>query len=100
MLRNFDEKRDYYRMTTESPITFNLIGENNQHAGTCINLSAGGVLIDTEQEIATNSQLEINITPKMAMVPPLHAIVEVLRVEENDTSNSYIIAGTIKEILQ
>jgi hypothetical protein len=100
MLKGHDEKRNFYRMNTNTPLTFKIIGEDQNHVAQCINLSGSGLLLHTEDHINNTTQLEINITPEKTVTPPLHAIIEVVRVEENSQNQSYYVAGVIKEIMQ
>lgn len=100
MLGNHAEKRDFYRMNTVSPITYKIVGEPQLHEAKCLNLSAGGILITTDRAITESTQLEVTITPQKSIVQPLHAIVEVVRVDADADNGSYAVAGTIREILQ
>ncbi|OGT21069.1 MAG: hypothetical protein A2V90_07895 [Gammaproteobacteria bacterium RBG_16_57_12] len=100
MLGNHEEKRNFYRMNTDNPVTFNVMGNHQSHQGQCLNLSGSGILIATDQKLEANTQLKVCLASRQETVPPLLAIVEVIRAEEHPSGTHYIVAGTIKEILQ
>ncbi|WP_455205708.1 PilZ domain-containing protein [Kaarinaea lacus] len=97
MTISYDEKRDFYRMSTDSTITFREQGSDQSHQGRCINLSASGVLFMSEQRLEPGTIVHINITPDKAVVPPLEATIEVVRAQL-DSDEGYAIAGQIKQI--
>ncbi len=98
MARNFDEKRDFFRMAANCVVTYNKAGEKKQHHGKCINLSAGGVLFTSKEDLSCGEKITLNITPDKAIVPPLNAVVEVIRCTPQ-ASGENEIAGTIIELL-
>ena len=91
------EKRDFIRMTANSEITYQEIGETQTRQGHCINLSAAGILFETDHPVEPGSLVQINITPQLAVVKPLDATIKVLRASKN-TNGKFAIAGQIKEI--
>ena len=95
---NFDEKRDFIRMAADHPLQFQIVASGETGRGTCVNLSATGVLFHTDQPIATGTQLNINITPRYAVVAPFDAEIEVLRSIPNGVEGEYEIAGRILSI--
>lgn len=96
MARMFDEKRDYYRMTADCPMDFKRVGTNENDHGKCINFSAGGILFISPRPVAAGDELEVNITPAMSLVPPLNAIIEVIRCTAE--GSQFEVAGSIKEM--
>ncbi len=95
---NFDEKRDFIRMAADHPLQFRVAGSAQTGRGTCVNLSATGVLFHTDQPIATGTQVSINITPTYSVVSPFDADIEVLRCKPNGVEGEYEIAGKILSI--
>ena len=91
---NYTEKRNFIRMNTESRITYKILGSNDAYHGTCINLSAAGVLFTSSQQVPLGTKMEINITPELKLTGPLNATIEVVRSQVND-NGSYAIAGQI-----
>ena len=83
---DYPEKRDFIRMAVECPMTFCIEGETEVHKGTARDLSASGLSVLCQKEIAEGTVLEVNIQPEKAIVPPLQATCEVVRV-------SSIVAG-------
>ncbi len=96
---NFEEKRDFIRMTADHPLHFHVMESGQTGRGICVNLSATGVLFHTDQPIATGTQLSINITPKYSVVSPFDADIEVLRCIPNGVEDEYEVAGKILSIL-
>ena len=80
MSHDYDEKRNFYRMTVDSPMTFRVDGETQAHAGLAKDLSAIGMLFVSEQEAPVGATVELSMTTKDSLVPPLRACGEVLRV--------------------
>ena len=94
---NYDEKRDFIRMDTDSQITYWEEGSKDTHTGQCINLSASGVLFICSERIEPGTLLHINISPTLQVVPPLDATIEVIRTQMH-MSEKFAIAGTIRQI--
>ena len=94
---DYSEKRAFFRMSTDSSITIMPDGSEESHEGICINLSANGVLFTSSQRFEPGTIIHINITPSKALVPPLDAVVEVVRTQA-DSEKGYAIAGQIKQI--
>lgn len=95
---DYDEKRDYFRMCLDCPMTFRVQGESETHEGIAKDLSSSGLLIGCDVEVPTGSLLEVTVQPDKSVVAPLEAIVEVVRVNGSGTSG--VELGTeIKEFL-
>jgi hypothetical protein len=93
----YDEKREYYRMNTNSPIKIKPDGSDEVYEGMCVNLSANGVLFTTTQRFEPGSIVHINMTPAKTVVAPLDAMVEIVR-SQVDSDKGYTIAGQIKQM--
>jgi len=77
---DYSEKRDFSRMAVECPMTFCIQGETALHQGTAKDLSASGLSVVCRQEVSEGTILEVNIQPEKAIVAPLQATCEVVRV--------------------
>lgn len=94
---DYDEKREYFRMNTDSTITIKPDGSEEVYEGICINLSATGMLFTTTQRFDPGTIIHVNITPAKAVVEPLDAVVEVIRTQV-DSEKVCAIAAQIKQI--
>ena len=95
---DYSEKRGFIRIKTDSKIEFRVVGTKDTYYGECINLSAGGVLFTSEQNVAPGTLMEISIKPEQVLVSPLDATIKVVRTQSN-TNGSYAIAGQIKDMI-
>ena len=94
---NYSEKRDFIRMKTDSLLKFKEAGSVAVYEGKCVNISAAGVLFETDHPVNPGTLVEINITPELAVVKPLDATIEVLRSSPTNNGN-FAIAGQIKDM--
>lgn len=78
--REYDEKRDFIRMTVDCAMTLRHLGSGQVLKGHCVNLSATGVLVRLDEAPEIGARLELGIAPELAVVPALNAVVEVVRV--------------------
>lgn len=92
---DYEEKRNFIRMEADHDLQYHIVGASGERYGTCVNLSANGIMFTTEENLAEGSELEINITPQYSVVSPLDATVEVIRSQSNGLEGSYAIAGRI-----
>lgn len=81
MARDFDEKRDFIRMCLECPMTFSRAGESPVFTAAAKDLSGGGLGFVTAEAVRLGELLEVRVAPQQAVVPPLAAEVEVVRVD-------------------
>jgi len=91
------DERDFRRMTLDCAMTFRRGGSHEEHAARARNISSTGVLFVTGEALTPGEQLTINVTPKQAVVAPLNARVEVIRVEADGAD--YAVACRIHEFL-
>lgn len=84
MRRDYDEKRDFRRMALDTRIQCKDLATGETFYGHAQDLSSQGLSIDTDREFALGARLEVRIVPEKALVPPLYAAVEVVRVEPAD----------------
>lgn len=98
-MQDYNEKRNYPRMTIECPASFTIVGAG---AGGAIvrNLSGGGLLISIDHEIAQGSEMRIEIKPVNDITPPMVAEVQVLRcTPAADPAGSFSVACRISRLL-
>ena len=98
MSHDYDEKRDFYRMTIDSPVTFRVEGNDQPHHGIAKDLSAIGMLLVSEHEAPVGATVELKMATENSLVPPLRARGEVLRVKPLN-GNAYEIGIRIDEHL-
>jgi len=100
MAIDYSEKRDFIRMTADHELSFKEVGGQEINRGTCVNLSATGVMFKSRESIPTGARLEISIAPGYAVVDPFNAIIEVIRTTPTEADDSFEIAGKITAIKQ
>lgn len=99
MSREYDEKRDFIRITIDSDITFSLSGSGQEEHGKVTNLSGRGMMFIADRALDLEDQLEVRIDPENAITPPLHARVRVVRVNKLRHTDGYEIGAVIQEIM-
>ena len=72
-------------------------GSTEQGTGHSINLSAAGILFNTQNWVEENTALDITVSPVNDITPPLYALIQVVRVVEID-NNTFEVAATIEGI--
>lgn len=92
-----DEKRDYIRMEVDCDITYKLANSDETHSGRCTSLSGAGLSFLAHQAFEAGLAMEVSITPKTAITPPMTAFIEVVRSSKRD-DNQFEIAAVIKTI--
>lgn len=97
MSRDYDEKRDFIRMCMECPMTFTRYG-GSVHVATARDLSGSGLGFVTDQALTLGEVLAVQVTPQQAVVAPLQAEVEVVRVQPS-SQGGYDIGVTIRRFL-
>jgi hypothetical protein len=93
----YDEKRNYIRMEIDCDITYKLAGSDELFNGRCSSLSGAGVSFITDQFFSPGIAMEVNITPRNSLTPPMTAFIEIVRATKQE-ENQYEIAASIKSI--
>ncbi|MGR9053422.1 MAG: PilZ domain-containing protein [Gammaproteobacteria bacterium] len=93
----YDEKRNYIRMNVDCEITFRLGDSDEIHIGKCNTISGSGVSFLADRSFEPGKAMEVNITPKNSITPPMTAFVEVVRTTRLENGR-YEIAAAIKSI--
>ncbi|QEP43422.1 PilZ domain-containing protein [Ectothiorhodospiraceae bacterium BW-2] len=94
---DFTEKRDFIRMGVECPTTYQLEGDPNHYLATTLDLSATGIRLMTDNPLSPGTRLTIHLQPEKMIVPPLKAVVEVIRCDS--VAQGYDIGANIIEML-
>jgi hypothetical protein len=95
---DYSEKRDFPRMTMECPGLYRPEGAPQPAPTLVKNLSGGGVLLLTEQPVAADTQIALEILPGKNVTPPLSAYVKVIRCDATEEGN-YALACALVRIL-
>lgn len=96
-MQDYDEKRNYIRMSVDCELSYKLADSSNFYTGTCTSISGSGVSFIADRPFEPGNAMEVNITPKNAITPPMTAFIEVVRNTKLDDGR-YEIAGAIKSI--
>ena len=99
MARDYDEKRDFFRVTVDCRLTYRLGTAADEESGQARNLSGRGMMFIAPRELPMDQMVEIRITPESDVTPPLHAMVKVVRVDKQRRGNGYEIGAVIKQVL-
>lgn len=94
----YSEKRDFIRMKISAPLTATLSAEHGVIEGNCRNLSGGGMLVETKENIALGTELEVEVSSAHGHSPTLRARARVARVIAGDDGN-YELGLEIIEML-
>ncbi len=83
--KNYNEKRDFIRMKVDTPISIILTESNQTLAGTCIDLSGNGLLVELDKPLSPNQKAQAIVTSTHGHSPTLQADVVVSRVMKHPT---------------
>jgi len=86
--RHNSEKREYLRVETETPVEISY--EGHSFSGTCKDLSATGLQVETPIALPLGTQLTVCIQPSdlAGKLPPLRALATVARLVPNASSDT------------
>ncbi|GLP99584.1 PilZ domain-containing protein [Methylophaga thalassica] len=96
---DYDEKRAYHRMKVDTPITFSLNGQAQvTHQAISKNLSASGLLIQSEFAPTQNDKIEVVMDTGNDRFSPFIIQGRVLRVEADiEAAEQYLISISIEQ---
>ncbi|RMG31548.1 MAG: PilZ domain-containing protein [Gammaproteobacteria bacterium] len=77
-MRDYEEKRRFLRMATDCSAWCRILETAEELEVRLCDLSSGGVGLVSERPLAPGCRFEIRIAPEWALVPPLHALAEVV----------------------
>ena len=93
---DYDEKRDFQRMSLESELSF-IDTDGDTQKGVVKNLSAKGIMFTAGQDLKIGDPIEITLTPSNNLTPPMTASVVITRCDPEE-NGSYQVAGEISQI--
>ncbi len=82
--KNYSEKRDFIRMTISVPLNARLAGDKGVIEGECRNLSGGGMLVITRENLPLGTELEAEVTSDHGHNPTFRAAMRVVRSVPQD----------------
>jgi hypothetical protein len=94
--RGYSEKRDFVRVSVECTVSIREAGGEQVDKGTCTSLSGKGLMFLCDRQYPIGTILEVSVVPDKAVVPPLDALVEVVRSEYDEQERKFAIAGVLK----
>lgn len=94
-MKDYSEKRDFHRMQMNSEIDIT-DSRGNRFKGVCRDLSATGMQLYVEQEVAVGEELQTMLKPSSDQFPPLETVCEVIRCEPE--GNGYLLGTNISEV--
>lgn len=95
--RDYEEKRDFIRMQLDCPVQCTDLRNGERFMGQAKDLSGKGLCLELTRNLPPGAMLEVRIEPAKVVVPPLHAIVEVMRVEPDVSGERFRIGTAIHE---
>ena len=94
----YSEKRDFIRMKIGAPLNAKLAADEEIIEGLCLDLSGGGLQVETKKSLAVGTLAEVEVTSDHGHSPTLRAKTKVARAIPNDAGN-YVIGLEIITIL-
>lgn len=98
-MKDFDDKRDFYRMMINSDVVVTVIDDevNCQLSATCRDLSATGMAFEIEHPLAISTHVRVRVDSASSQIQALDIRGRVVRIEE-ESKNCYLIGIAIEEI--
>ena len=96
MSRDYDEKRDYIRVSVESELYYKSDYDDEEQLGQLQNLSGRGMMFIASHPISKESIIDIRIDPVTKITPSLNAKVRVVRVMKQRHDDGYEIGAVIQ----
>jgi len=100
-MTDYTEKRSYKRVKVECAIYYKMtdMEVEEEDVGQLENISGRGLMFIAEKGVPMSSELEIRVEPGNDLTPPLHARVQVVRMEKQRRGQGYEIGAVIRETL-
>ena len=92
---NYDNRRDFRRMSVETALTFRLGDSGQPQRGRTLDLSATGIRFVTDTAVREGDVLTVTLQTGDARFPPLQGEVRVLRVEPRQ-GGGVVVAGEMR----
>ena len=101
-MTDYTEKRNYKRVKVECNIYYKMMNTeaDDPDVGQLENISGRGLMFIAEKGVPMNAELEIRVSPGNDLTPPLHARVQVVRMEKQRRGNGYEIGAVIRETFE
>lgn len=94
-MKDYSEKRDFHRMQVNSEIEIT-DSQGNHFKGVCRDLSATGMQLYVDREIAPGEELQTVLHPSSDQFPPLETVCEVIRCEPE--GDGFLLGTNISEV--
>ncbi|MFN2349004.1 MAG: PilZ domain-containing protein [Thioalkalivibrio sp.] len=98
MSRDYEEKRDFHRMQIDCAVQIRDMGTGESVTAEGRDLSAQGFSFYADRSYPMGAVLEAVVSPEHALVRPLHAELEVVRVEPE--GQGYLIGAQIRRMME
>ncbi|MFT6102133.1 MAG: hypothetical protein ACJATV_000840 [Granulosicoccus sp.] len=98
MKRDYSEKRDFIRMTVNTPAKVQVEQQGIVTQGICNDLSGSGMLLTVDEDIPLENELLVTLMPKSSTEHMLQARCSVARSLKS-ADNKYVLGLEIIEIL-
>ncbi|QSA95641.1 PilZ domain-containing protein [Methylococcus sp. EFPC2] len=95
-MSDYIEKRTFARSPAHCRLSFNLIDRDGVRDGSCLDVSAAGILFITDRPVEPGRAVEIRTSPDNPNTPPLTAFAEITRCIPDE--RGFQIAAAIKGI--
>lgn len=97
--KDYSEKRDFIRMKISAPLSAMISSADNEVIeGNCRDLSGGGMRVETKENIAVGTLLDVEVSSAHGHSPTLRAKAKVAR--SSKVGDSYELGLEIIEVLE
>ena len=90
------EKRHFKRLNMNCAASYQVLNNPNRKMGTCINLSAGGLLLECDDAYPVGTKINVSVSPNPMQPPTFTALMKVVRVAA--VSESFQLGGVLESI--
>ncbi|MFD2230564.1 PilZ domain-containing protein [Alkalimarinus sediminis] len=94
IIRDYSEKRDFIRMKVDTQISLSFENSDLTMTAVCKDLSGTGMLIETDDPLAENSEFHTSLPSSNPAFPAFETKVKVIRCEESD-NGKFLIGAEI-----
>lgn len=95
----YSEKRDFIRMKIGAPLNAKLAAPSETVEGLCLDLSGGGLQVETKQPLAVGTEAEVEVSSHHGHNPTLRAKTRVVRCVTSESGNHLLGLEIIQVIL-
>lgn len=92
---DYSEKRNFFRMNIECNAEYTINGSGSTKMGFVTDISGDGMSLIADESVTPGTEVRVSIKPENSVTPPLEVIMEVLRCEQQEQDNHYLLAGNI-----